>query len=86
MPAFTCQSYIRSGPFELFALGRVDKGVGCDVSGCSNKAERSLSRGDIGSSGLSVGGTGRRVYLCHEHYKVWKKATKKSRSLERARW
>lgn len=67
-------------------MGRVDKGVQCNVSGCPNKAERSLSRTDLGGSGLSVSGEGRRVYLCHEHYKTWKKATKKSKSLERSRW
>jgi hypothetical protein len=67
-------------------LGRVDKGVACGVAGCKNQAERSLSREDIGGSGLSVGGDGRRVYLCRDHYKAWKKATKKSRNMERARW
>jgi hypothetical protein len=67
-------------------LGKVDKGVRCDVSGCANNAERSLSRAEIGNSGLTVGGDGRRVYLCHDHYKQWKKATKKSRSMERSRW
>ena len=67
-------------------MGRVDKGVQCNVSGCGNKAERSLSRAQMGGSGLSVSGDARRVYLCHEHYKAWKKATKKSKSLERSRW
>ena len=67
-------------------MGRVDKGVACGVVGCSNKAERSLSRGEMAGSGLSVGGEGRRVYLCRDHYKTWKKATKKSKSLERSRW
>ncbi|MDV3278635.1 MAG: hypothetical protein LYZ69_09275 [Nitrososphaerales archaeon] len=64
----------------------MDKGVTCNASGCANKAVRSLSREQMSGSGLNVGGEGRRVYLCHEHYKVWKKATKKSKSLERARW
>jgi hypothetical protein len=67
-------------------LGRVDKGVGCSVTGCANPAERSLSRGEMGGSGLNVGGEGRRVYLCRDHYKAWKKATKKSRDMERSRW
>lgn len=67
-------------------MGRVDKGVACNVGGCSNKAERSLSRQQMAGSGLSVSGDGRRVYLCHEHYKSWKKATKKDKNLERARW
>jgi len=72
--------------FGAPSLGRVDKGVKCDQSGCGNNAERSLSREQMAGSGLNVGGGGRRVYLCHEHYKAWKKATKKSKSLERARW
>ena len=67
-------------------MGRVDKGVGCSVTGCGNRAQRSLSRNEMGASGLSVGGEGRRVYLCHDHYKAWKKATRKSKSLERSRW
>ena len=67
-------------------MGKVDKGVGCDVGGCKNQAERSLSRADASNSGLSIGGDGRRVYLCREHYKAWKKATKTTRSLERSRW
>ncbi len=67
-------------------MGKVDKGVGCGVSGCANPAVRSLSRSEMGGSGLNVGGEGRRVYLCHDHYKAWKKATKKSKDLERARW
>ena len=67
-------------------MGKVDKGVGCSVTGCANSAQRSLSRAEIGNSGLKIGGEGRRVYLCHDHYKEWKKATKKSRTLERSRW
>ncbi|HMD79092.1 MAG TPA: hypothetical protein VKF39_03810 [Nitrososphaerales archaeon] len=67
-------------------MGRVDKGVACGVVGCANKAVRSLSRNEVGGSGLSVSGEGRRVYLCRDHYKVWKKATRKSKALERARW
>lgn len=67
-------------------MGRVNKGVMCNVTGCGTKAERSLSRTEMAGSGLTVGGDGRRVYLCHLHYKAWKKATKKSKSLERSRW
>jgi hypothetical protein len=67
-------------------LGRVDKGVPCGVVGCKNLAVRSLSRAEVSGSGLSVSGEGRRIYLCKDHYKQWKKATKSSRSMERARW
>lgn len=67
-------------------MGKVGKGVGCDVAGCKNQAERSLSRAEMSNSGLTLSGEGRRAYLCREHYKAWKKATKKSRTLERSRW
>ena len=67
-------------------MGKVDKGVGCDVAGCKNQAERSISRAETADSGLTLGGDGRRAYLCREHYKAWKKATKKARTLERSRW
>lgn len=67
-------------------MGKVDKGISCSVMGCSNKAVRSLSRSELGVSGLNVGGEERRAYLCRDHYKAWKKATKKSRALDRSRW
>lgn len=67
-------------------MGKIDKGVACSVSGCKNLGERSISRQQLAGSGLSAGGDDRRVYLCHIHYKEWKKATKKDRSAERARW
>ena len=28
----------------------------------------------------------KRAYLCHDHYKEWKKMTKEDRENERARW
>lgn len=67
-------------------MGKVDKGVSCSVQGCKNSAERSISRTQIGGSDLKVSGEGRRAYLCREHYKQWKKATKDSRDLERTRF
>lgn len=65
-------------------MGRIDKGVNCTVQGCKNVAERSLSLEQISKSSLKVSNTTRRVYLCHEHYKQWKKDTKKERDLERS--
>ncbi|TLX98684.1 MAG: hypothetical protein E6K90_09135 [Thaumarchaeota archaeon] len=67
-------------------MGKVEKGVTCVVKGCSNPAERSLSRAQLGGSGLSIASEGRRVYLCRDHYKTWKKTSKKEKSLERTRW
>ena len=71
--------------FEL-VMGRVDKGVSCSVSGCENSAERSMS-GSKAAMAPDMGlNSTKRVYLCHEHYKEWKKATKEDRENERARW
>ena len=44
-----------------------------------------MNREAVANGGLTVSGE-RRVFLCHEHYKVWKKATKKDRELDRARF
>lgn len=44
-----------------------------------------MNREVVANSGLKVSGE-RRVFLCHEHYKIWKKATKKDRELDRARF
>jgi hypothetical protein len=67
-------------------MGKVAKGVTCSVTGCKNPGERSVGRDQLTGSGLTAAGDSRRVYLCHEHYKVWKKATKKDRDIQRARW
>ena len=67
-------------------MGKVDKGAPCSVTGCRNKAERSIGKDALTGSGLTTAASGRRLYLCHEHYKAWKKATKKDRAMDRARW
>lgn len=66
-------------------MGRVDKGVKCSVSGCSKEAIRSLSAEKVRSAGLNVGSE-RRSYLCKEHYKEYKKRTKKEKTLEQWRY
>jgi hypothetical protein len=67
-------------------MGRVDRGVNCSVGGCENTAERSIS-GTKASMAPDLGlGGSKHVYLCKEHYKEWKKATKEDRKNERARW
>jgi len=67
-------------------MGKVEKGVSCSVNGCKNPSERSVGRDTIKESGLTVSGDGKRAYLCRDHYKTWKKATKKDRDMQRARW
>ncbi|MFZ0965564.1 MAG: hypothetical protein WAN82_02935 [Candidatus Bathyarchaeia archaeon] len=67
-------------------MGRIDKGVKCSVSGCGREAVRSLSTEKVRSAGLNVGSNERRAYLCKEHYKEYKKKTKKDKQLEKWRY
>jgi hypothetical protein len=67
-------------------LGRIDKGIKCSVSGCGQDAVRSLSTEKVRSAGLNVGSSQRRSYLCKEHYKEYKKKTKKDKQLEKWRY
>ncbi|MEM2117737.1 MAG: hypothetical protein QW386_01805 [Candidatus Bathyarchaeia archaeon] len=67
-------------------MGRVDKGVKCSVSNCSKEAVRSLSTDKVKAAGLKVGSGEKRAYLCKEHYKEFKKKTKKDKQLEKWRY
>ena len=68
-------------------MGKIDKGVNCDVQGCDEKAGRSLSGSKAAmASDLALSSGNKRVYLCKQHYREWKKATKEDRETERARW
>ncbi len=67
-------------------MGRIDKGVKCDVSGCGKEAVRSLSTEKARSAGLKVGAGEKRVYVCREHYKEFKKKTKKDKTVEKWRY
>lgn len=66
-------------------MGRVGKGAKCSVVGCDKEAVRSLSTEKVSSAGLNVG-EARRSYLCKEHYKEFKKETKKEKMLEKWRY
>jgi len=66
-------------------LGRIDKGAKCSVSGCGKEAVRSISADKVKPAGLRVGNE-KRAYLCREHYKEYKKKTKKDKPLERWRY
>lgn len=65
-------------------MGRVAKGVKCSVAGCDAQAIRSLSTGKVSAAGLEVS-EGRRAYLCRDHYKEYKKGSKKDKLLEKWR-
>jgi thymidine kinase len=66
-------------------LGRIDKGVKCSVSGCGREAVRSISTDKAKSARLNVSGSERRAYLCKEHYKEFKKKTKKDKLVDKWR-
>jgi len=67
-------------------LGRIEKGIKCSASGCSREAIRSLSTANVKSAGLNVDSSERRAYLCKEHYKEYKKKTKKEKQFEKWRY
>jgi hypothetical protein len=66
-------------------LGRVSKGEKCSIAGCDKEAVRSLSTEKVSSAGLKVGEV-RRAYLCKEHYKEFKKETKREKMLQKWRY
>lgn len=66
-------------------MGRIDKGAKCSVIGCGKEAVRSISAEKVKTAGLKVGSE-RRAYLCKEHYKEYKKRTKKEKQIERWRY
>ncbi len=69
-------------------MGKIAKGVKCSVEGCNQRAVRSVSYIEasvLGDEGLKLNSNGRRVYLCEQHYKLYKKLKKKKEKLERWR-
>jgi thymidine kinase len=67
-------------------MGRVGKGQKCSVAGCSREAARSISIEKVKSAGLNVSGNERRAYICRDHYKEFKKKTKKDKTLDKWRY
>jgi hypothetical protein len=67
-------------------LGRIEKGEKCNVSGCNNEAIRSLTADKVKAAGLNVGNADKRAYICKEHYKEFKKKTKKDKTLDKWRY
>ena len=67
----------------MCSMGRVGKGARCSVAGCGEEAVRSVSVPKAKFAGLEV--EGRRAYLCKEHYKAFKKGSRRERRIERWR-
>ena len=67
------------------SMGKIEKGVTCSVSGCAEKAVRSVSGAMAERAKLKVEDS-RHVYLCQNHYREFKKNNQKDQELERMRW
>lgn len=60
----------------------------CSVEGCGQPSRRSLAGADVRGAlaNLKLPEDARRVHLCKDHYKEYKKKTKGERELERLNW
>jgi predicted peroxiredoxin len=67
-------------------MGKVSKGTKCSVSNCKESATRSLSADKVLKYIRNAKPSGSKVYLCKSHYKLWKKASKEDREIERLRY
>jgi len=65
-------------------MGKISKGIKCSVVQCGRDAVRSLPTEKVASAGLKLN-EARQAYLCRDHYKEYKKATKKDRMLDKWR-
>jgi hypothetical protein len=70
-------------------MGKIKKGVPCDIVGCTEKSARSFSKESISKAlnetGLQIRSNQNRAYLCEKHYKALKKQLKKTRKEELTR-
>ncbi len=57
----------------------------CDVTGCKNEKFKTVSRKEAEKI-FSLSSGSNKVHLCKEHYKEFKKKTKKDREIERLNW
>lgn len=64
-------------------MGRIGKGQKCSVKNCNEDAIRSVNVEKAKIAGLDA--EGKRVYVCKEHYKVFKKGNKKVDQIEKWR-
>ena len=69
-------------------MGRIKKGISCNVVGCNERAMHSISIDKMQDVMQALGlkldiKTSRRVYLCEKHYKEVKKHLKKTKKIEK---
>jgi hypothetical protein len=57
----------------------------CEVKECTNESFKTVP-GDLAKKVLELNEERTKVHLCKEHYKEYKKGTKKDRELQRMDW
>ena len=65
-------------------MGKISKGIECSVDGCGAKAIRSMPFEKVKKIDLKIN-EGRRAYLCREHYREFKKKSKKDSVIDKWR-
>ncbi|MDH3366018.1 MAG: hypothetical protein OEM29_08480 [Thermoplasmata archaeon] len=59
----------------------------CDATDCNKEASRSVSGKKVDKAGMSLSSDpAKSAHLCKDHYREFKKKTKKDRTLERLDW
>ncbi len=59
----------------------------CDIEGCSSEGERSIAGKKVEKAGLTLSSDpDKNAHLCREHYREFKKRSKKDRTIERLGW
>jgi hypothetical protein len=58
----------------------------CGVVGCKKPAVKSLPTKKFALLGVAIKEEKKRIHICKEHYKQYKKKTKKERELEMLGW
>ena len=81
-----CIFYVVNYVHEALTMGRIDKGQKCSVSGCGREAARSITADKVKAAGLNVSTNEKRAYICKEHYKEFKKKTKKDKTIDKWRY
>jgi len=69
----------------LISMGKISKGQQCSVVGCVDAAIRSISPDKVSHTGINIGSS-RRAYLCKNHYKEFKKLSRKDRQIDKWRY
>lgn len=65
-------------------MGKIDKGQKCSIEGCGKDATRSVNAEKAKIASLKF--EGKHCYVCEEHYKLYKKGTKKVDQIEKWRY